>query len=367
MANKFQDYEMQEFFIKKTEPKVNNENTVVADSVGKPKAASPSADVATPEVARKYSPSVFEESLAKFSSANVPKRGKRKKRKLGVNGVVRLLALCLCLGLFVLSLGNILARSRDLAAGRDFYDSMQNRSSAIPSMKTLRSYNSMDLLTYLGSAQDGMEMFDALDMDKQEYYEWLRDQYFHYKKINADCWGYIVVSDTRIDYPIMKGINNDQYLYRTPEGKTSKLGSIFADSSLKKNYEDNRNVVIYGHCMTEGSMFRGIKLFFDSANRYTKAQNMEITVVTADAVYVYEYFSGYRSEGDEFARCYSTATSSSQFYKYLKDRRALNTISKEVSYDSKSKIITLVTCTNIPSKPGERYVLHGILKNVYYF
>ena len=78
MANRFDDYEMKEFFIKKTEPKANN---VAADSVSKPKVASTSADIPTPDVVRKYSPSAFEESLAKFSSANVPKRGKRKKRK----------------------------------------------------------------------------------------------------------------------------------------------------------------------------------------------------------------------------------------------------------------------------------------------
>ena len=119
--------------------------------------------------------------------------------------------------------------------------------------------------------------------------------------------------------------------------------------------------------MTDGTRFRGIKLFFDDENRYSMAQDLEITVVTEDAVYVYEYFSGYRAEGDRFATCYSTNTSSASFYQFLTERRRLNTISKDVSYDENSKIITLITCTNLSSKPSERYVLHGILKNTYYF
>ncbi len=360
MSNKTPDFETEEYFL--NSPAVNSTPSSAAETDNNDPIP------AVNPVEEKAADVSFEESLSLYSSANVPKGKKRKKRKLGVNGMVRLVALCLCLGLFAFSLSNIVSRMNDFSAADEFDAMLGKKDSVMPALRNSRPVpTSKDLLQFLGSDIGGIEMFDSLDTNKQDYYESLRNKLYEGKEINEESWAYIVVKDTAIDYLVMKGDDNDEYLYRLPNREASKKGSIFADSSLRDEYEENRNVVLYGHCMTDGTRFRALKLFFDSANRYTKAQEMEITVVTEKAVYVYEYFSGYRAEGDAFAYCYSTDTSSKRFYNYLKGRRALNTISKDVTYDGDSKIITLITCTNLSSKPAERYVLHGILKNVYYF
>lgn len=361
MAKKINDYEMQEFFIKKTQKIVVEKSDVQQEAVA--------ADTADEAVA--CGPTVFEESLLKYSSANVPKRKRRRKKKVGTDAVVRLMALLLCFGVLAFSVISIIQRSRELDAAKKAHESSSlatRKAEGDQSMKrTKRPDELMDLLSYLGSSLGGLEMFEALDTDTQVYYETLREIVFDKKKINPDCWGYVVMSHSQIAEPIMKGKDNYEYLYRLDDRTANRSGSVFADSYLKDDYEKNRNVVLYGHCMTDGTRFRGIKLFFDDENRYSMAQDLEITVVTEDAVYVYEYFSGYRAEGDRFATCYSTNTSSASFYQFLTERRRLNTISKDVSYDENSKIITLITCTNLSSKPSERYVLHGILKNTYYF
>ncbi len=317
-------------------------------------------------------PELFEQSLLNFSSANRPRRKQqKKKRKFDTNNLVRALALVVCVATLGFSIANIFARSAELDASRKKKEeaSVEMRKTiGDRSMKsTKRPSESMDLLSYLGSVSGGIEMFESLDTDKQVYYETLREIVYDKKKINPDCWGYIVMSDSPIAEPIMKGPDNQYYLYRLDDKSANRGGSVFADSYLKDDYEKNRNVVLYGHCMTDGSKFRGIKLFFDDENRYSIAQDLEITVVTDKAVYVYEYFSGYRAEGDSFATIYSTNSSAASFYQFLNERRRLNTISKDVEYDENSKIITLITCTNLSSKPTERYVLHGILKNTYYF
>lgn len=309
----------------------------------------------------------FEESLLRFSSKNVAKKRKRKKNKFGTDAIIRLIALCLCLGVLAFSVSKIFSRLDDLSGAKEAYAALLDKGSgsAIPAVKTSRTVSlSKDLLTFLGDSDGGIDM---LNTDTRDYYDSLRETVLKIQKVNSDCWGYVVMSDSNIKYPIMKAKNNDYYLNRLYNGEISKAGSIFADYRLKDNYSDNRNVVLYGHCMSDGSMFRSIKLFFDSANRYSRAQTMEITIVTADSVYVYEYFAGYRAEGDAFTNCYTINSNNKAFYNFLRGRRALNTISKDVYYDADSKIITLVTCTNIPSKPGERYVLHGILKNSYSF
>ena len=310
---------------------------------------------------------MFEESLNRFSSASVPKAKRRKKRKLGANGFIRMLALCFCIGILVFSGSKIVERMEDLSAADRFYGSNKTPESAVPRQKASRvPMKSLDLLAFLGS--DRGTTIEQVELDDQEYYEYLREAFFKKKSKNPDCIGYIAApgvigrSHPVQEYPIMKGRDNDYYLYRLPDGTSSSAGSIFADYRLSDDYDINMNTIIYGHCMTDKSMFRGIKLFFDDANRKTIAQDMKIFVVTGEAVYVYTYFSGYRSEGNYFTYRYNAdSAGSDNYYYYLKNLRSLNTITKEVSYNAKSRIITLVTCTNVPGKPDERYVLHGIL------
>lgn len=309
----------------------------------------------------------FESSLQSFSSANVVKKRRKKKRGLGVNGLVRLFALCICIGVLVFSVSKIFERTRELSAAKAADALLHNTEgdSEVPRQKPSRPVSSSkDLLTYLGSGSGGIEMVDT---DTLNYYDTLREKYLNAKAINSDCIGVISVSGTRIELPIYKGKDNYYYLTHLANGEINNNGEIFADYRLDDDYDKNMNSILYGHCMTSGERFRPIKWFFDSDTRYTQAQEMKITVVTDKAIYIYEYFSGYRSEGAYFINTFTTKSSKTHYYNFLKNLRARNTISKEVGYNSNSKIITLVTCTNLASKPDERYVLHGILDEYYEF
>lgn len=311
----------------------------------------------------------FEASVNSFSSKDAA-RGKtkrKKKRKLGVNGVIRLIAICVCIGIFTFSLFKIGERVKSQSVARKVYESLNDitSTSVVSHPKQVRRVTaSKDLLTFLGSDTDGIEY---LDTQTQNYYETLRDKVIATKAEYPNCIGWITVSGTNIDYPLMKTYNNDYYLKRLSDGTPDAHGSIFADYRLSDDFDKNMNTVIYGHCMTDGTMFRGIKLFFDSEYRYSKAQELEITIVTEEGVYIYEYFSGYRSEGSHFISRYEDNGTNTGYYSFLKKIRAKNTIPKNVGYNANSKIVTLVTCTNLASKPDERYVLHGILANHFTF
>ncbi len=323
-----------------------------------------SSDTTPPQPAKEFD---FEASLKAFSSADVAKKRRKKKRKLGTNGIIRLLALCLCIGLLVFSLSKIIGRMNDLSEANRAYANLLNTDigSAVAVQKPSRPVSpAKDLHTFLGSDNGGIEMVDTETLN---LYDLLRQRVYDLQADYPDCIGYIMVSDTKINYPIMKGNDNDYYLHHTYEGKTSSAGAIFADYRLEDDYDKNMNTIIYGHCMKDGSMFRSIKLFFDSEYRYTQAQEMKITVVTTEAVYIYTYFSGYRSEGGYFINTFTDRSNKNAYYNFLKNLRAKNSISKTVGYNSNSKIITLITCTNLSSKPGERYVLHGILDEYFEF
>lgn len=309
----------------------------------------------------------FEASVNSFSYKDAVKGKKKKKRRMDANTIIRLVAVCICVGIFAFSAVKIGTRFADLNEAKKEYaslNSMGSNSVVSHPGPVRRVSSSLDLLTYLGSDGGGI---DHLDTETINYYDQLREKVLNTKAQYPNCIGWIMVSGTNIDYPLMKTYNNDYYLNHKFNNKVSNAGAIFADYRLSNDFDKNMNTVIYGHCMTNGEMFRGIKLFFDSEHRYSKAQELEITIVTEDGVYIYEYFSGYRSEGSHFISRYIDNGTNKNYYSFLKKIRAKNSIPKNVGYNGNSKIVTLVTCTNLSYKPDERYVLHGILKKHFTF
>lgn len=82
------------------------------------------------------------------------------------------------------------------------------------------------------------------------------------KEVNEDVIGWIDVYGTMIDYPMVQGVDNQEYLNKTVLGKFSTTGSIFLDASNTKDFSDFQNI-IYGHFMSERKMFGDLELFKD--------------------------------------------------------------------------------------------------------
>jgi len=80
--------------------------------------------------------------------------------------------------------------------------------------------------------------------------------------ITSDMVGWLVVDDTNIDYPVMQGFDNSQYLNLDPYGNYSLSGSIFLDSRNAPDFTDPYSIV-YGHHMEYGKMFGQLDDFLD--------------------------------------------------------------------------------------------------------
>lgn len=74
------------------------------------------------------------------------------------------------------------------------------------------------------------------------------------KDISGNCIGWITMKDSEIDFPIMQGKTNTEYLNVNPYGEYSLAGSIFLDSRNKEDFSDQFNIV-YGHHMENYYMF----------------------------------------------------------------------------------------------------------------
>lgn len=82
--------------------------------------------------------------------------------------------------------------------------------------------------------------------------------------VNPDVLGWISIYGTGIDYPLVQGENNDEYINKTVTGEFALGGSIFLESTNKKDFSDF-NTIIYGHHMEKGEMFGDLDKFEDSA------------------------------------------------------------------------------------------------------
>lgn len=79
-------------------------------------------------------------------------------------------------------------------------------------------------------------------------------------KINSDVVGWVTIEGTNIDYPIVQGIDNLEYVNKNVYGEFSLPGSIFLDCRNSSDFKDFYSIV-YGHNMYGDYMFGCLEKF----------------------------------------------------------------------------------------------------------
>ena len=82
------------------------------------------------------------------------------------------------------------------------------------------------------------------------------------REISQDAIAWITVDNTNIDYPVMQGKNNKEYLNKNAFGKYSLSGSIFLDSRNRSDFSGGYSL-LHGHHMEYGAMFGALDDFKD--------------------------------------------------------------------------------------------------------
>ena len=103
--------------------------------------------------------------------------------------------------------------------------------------------------------------------------------------IASDMVAWITVDDTEIDYPVMQGATNSQYLNLDPYGNYSLSGSIFLDSRNSADFTDQYSI-IYGHHMEYGKMFGALDEFLNTD--YLKSHSTGELLIGRDGKVVYK-------------------------------------------------------------------------------
>ena len=162
------------------------------------------------------------------------------------------------------------------------------------------------------------------------------------KSQNQDIAGWIYIRGTTIDYPIVQGKDNEEYLHQDFNKKKSSSGTIFLDNNCKKDFTSDNNI-IYGHHMKNGTMFAQLLKFREKS--FLKKHN-EIMIFTPDRTIHLKVISAYAQKAQN--KIPVTFANDKQKKAYIKKITKIRRMSEpSIKLDDKKidRIYTFVTCS----------------------
>ena len=257
-------------------------------------------------------------------------RGRHKKKKGGRKSNLFLnLILLLALAVFAVSAYQLIRIGKGYLDGRNEYEKI--RELAIDSVE-----------------EDGQEEAPEgtgfrVDFDKL-------------KAINPDTIGWIRFSPepSVINYPIVQGTDNDKYLHQTFSANENTLGAIFLNAGNSPDFSD-RNSIIYGHRMKDGSMFRHLQ---DYEEKAFWESNPYFYIYTPDGREItYHIYSA--GQVEDTSDTYLTAFASDEEYQnFLNMTKEVSLYDTGVQLTTADTIVTLSTCTSASDE--HRFVVRGV-------
>lgn len=157
------------------------------------------------------------------------------------------------------------------------------------------------------------------------------------KEIVGNMVAWISVDDTSIDYPIMQGETNEEYLNKNPFGEYSLSGSIFLDSRNSPDFKDEYSLV-YGHHMEQGLMFGALDKFLNEEyfESHTKGE-----LYVCDDKFSIQFFAVVETDATNEYVFSPTEVDAEETLKYI-ENHAVVYDSTEIS--GGKRLIALSTC-----------------------
>lgn len=193
--------------------------------------------------------------------------------------------------------------------------------------------------------QNKLDIKSSIKAKRDEAVQRLRELNFNkLQKINKDIISWIYIPNTKIDYPVVKGIDNEFYLHHDAVKSSSEVGAIFMDyrNVIKSNFKNSdKNIVLYGHNMKNGTMFKDLTKFGDitffNENKY-------IYLDTSYGRHQWEIFSVFVAKSD-FNYRQTKFESSNEYLKFLSTIKKKSLVPTNVELSANDQILTLSTCS----------------------
>lgn len=174
-------------------------------------------------------------------------------------------------------------------------------------------------------------------------------------QINPDIVAWLVLNGSAIDYPVVQGTDNEHYLSTGFRGGSSRSGCLFLDVNNAPSFFE-RNNIIYGHNMRDGSMFGSLTTYLDEA-RFAKITDQSM-LSTLEGDFSLIPFSIYPADaGNDFVR--RDFEDDDQWRVWLAEIKAKSRVKPDVPLDAEDRVLTLVTCHS--KGGGDRLIMHLLL------
>ena len=177
------------------------------------------------------------------------------------------------------------------------------------------------------------------------------------QEINPDVFAWLTVYGTHIDYPVVQGTDNMQYVNANAEGQYSLSGAIFMDTNCSRDFSDFSSF-LYGHHMEKQAMFGEIGRFAEES--YFSARNYGMLYYNGQE-YGLEFFAFVHADAYDGAvfKTKITGREARQAYLDMLLKIALHTRSIQVTADD--RIVLLSTCSD--ASTNGRDILVGKITN----
>jgi sortase B len=161
------------------------------------------------------------------------------------------------------------------------------------------------------------------------------------QKINSDVCAWLTVDGTNIDYPVVQGQSNIEYLNQAVDKSFSLSGSIFLDYRNSRDFSDCYSL-IYGHHMDGEVMFGEIPYFLKSD--YFQSHTTG-TVFTPKHTYYVQWFACLETDAYDNQiynpTFYTDEKSMSELLEYIK---SIATQYRDLDISTSDKLVALSTC-----------------------
>lgn len=172
-------------------------------------------------------------------------------------------------------------------------------------------------------------------------------EYAVYYYQNPQTIGYIRIPGTKVDYPVAQADNNKYYLNHDFYGKTTSYGAVYA--SYKNTWSPlNRNTLLYGHNMEDGSRFAAL-LNYKNLDFYKKHPTIEFDTLyeknTWKIVACYITNGSTESDNGYFFDFTFNHCSDACYEEYIEEIKKRSIYDTGVDLLPTDTILTLCTCT----------------------
>ena len=176
------------------------------------------------------------------------------------------------------------------------------------------------------------------------------------KKLNPDVKAWIQVPKSNIDYPVVQGQDDMEYINKNVYGEFELSGAIFLSCLNKDDFSDPYNLV-YGHNMKNGGMFADVA---DFTNKEYFETHQKGKLYLTDATRKIRFFACMKVTAAD-AKIYHPDGYRKENLKDLLDYIQANAVQyRDVNVADESSLIALSTCSE--AETNGRVVLIGKLE-----